>query len=71
MVVDAGSPGGAAPLTGRQKHAEKVAAKRALRDEKASIKKQRPELVIPESGLAKMHQLVHSLISEFEFYPTR
>ena len=50
MVVDAGSPGGAAPLTGRQKHAEKVAAKRALRDEKASIKKQR--LAMPKASTA-------------------
>ena len=39
MVIDEETP--AAPLTGRQKHAQKVAAKRALRAAKQDIQQQR------------------------------
>jgi len=39
MVIDEETP--SAPLTGRQKHAQKVAAKRALRAAKADIQQQR------------------------------
>eukprot|EP00629_Pelagomonadales_sp_RCC1024_P002854 CAMPEP_0119267150 /NCGR_PEP_ID=MMETSP1329-20130426/5405_1 /TAXON_ID=114041 /ORGANISM="Genus nov. species nov., Strain RCC1024" /LENGTH=113 /DNA_ID=CAMNT_0007267063 /DNA_START=69 /DNA_END=406 /DNA_ORIENTATION=- len=39
MVVDTGAP--AAPLTGRAKHQAKVDARRALKDAKAAVKKQK------------------------------
>ena len=50
MVVDTGAAAAPRVLTGREKHAEKVRAKRALRDEKTSIKKAR--LAMPKASTA-------------------